>query len=82
MIQADGTDAAEVFRSLLAGMFTAAGPRGLGKKPTERWFDVDGDDLPNLLVNFLNEAIGMSDSRHEVYEHVRFDDLTDHKARN
>lgn len=66
----------------LNGMFYAAKPRLIEEaEETRRPFALKADDFATLLIDFLNEAVALSDANHEVYQEVSFDLITDKEAR-
>jgi SHS2 domain-containing protein len=75
-VRAVGKTQEELFRSLLQGMFTAAEPREADGEIVERPFETDSPDMAALMVDFLNEALALSDINREAYRDVRFSALT------
>ena len=80
-VRALGSTRAGLLIAALKGMFSAAVPRYVGE-PTEtrRPFKLESGDFNALLVDFLNEAVSLSDMNHEAYEDVAFTLITDTKA--
>jgi len=77
-VKAAGSTLAELFTAALEGMFDVAKPHFDVKAPTvERPFKIESADSSALLVDFLNEAIALSDANGEVYSSVRFDQVSD-----
>lgn len=86
-----GSSHEELFKNALAGMFQAAGPaapacrRNRGRLlcselPIKRKISVESDDLDSLLVDFLSEALYLSDSKNEAYLDAKILRLTDKKV--
>jgi len=77
-IRVYGRNLAQFFRNALIGMFQAVGPRATGCKkekgrlicpslPEKREIEVQSFDLESLLVDFLSEALYLSDVNDEAY---------------
>ncbi|KPJ85648.1 hypothetical protein AMJ57_02435 [Parcubacteria bacterium SG8_24] len=76
-VRAEAPTKQEVFAAVLQGMTAAAEPVfSEGAQQVEREFSVSGSDLETLLVNFLNEAIGLANINHEAYSDARIASLT------
>jgi SHS2 domain-containing protein len=81
-VKATGGTRAGLLEAALKGMFAASSARLVeGAPETERQFDLASTDFESLLVDFLNEAISLSDANKEAYEAVRFDLITASQAR-
>lgn len=81
-VQAAASTREELFAAMLEGMAagTEAEPAP-GARQTRRAFELSAPDAAMLLVDFLNEAIGLSGAHHEAYEQVEFDELGETRAR-
>jgi len=86
-IRAYGSNLQMLFCNVLKGMFESIHPLGSGcvwendrlrceKLPIERMIDVASHDLPSLLVDFLSEALYLSDVYGEAYLDVVIDDIS------
>ena len=73
-----GTTLAQFFRHALIAMFQAVGPRGVGCRtenerivcdvlPVKREIEIEATDLEMLVVDFLSEALYLSDIHNEAY---------------
>lgn len=80
-IRVYGANLAQFFRNALIGMFQAIGPKAPGCKqvqdrlvcpelPEKREIEVESFDLESLLVDFLSEALYLSDVHDEAYLEV------------
>ncbi len=83
-----GATMQELFKHALIGMFQAVGPQAIGCEqvndrlvcgslPEEREVLVDSYDQVALLVDFLSEAIYLSDVHNEAYLDADIGKLTD-----
>ncbi len=79
-VRATGQDRGELLRSLLQGMFAAAEPHSRDGAAVERPFSVASHDQIALIVDFLSEALALSDIDKEAYTDVRFSSLTETSA--
>lgn len=73
-VRSYGSDLEEAFANMALGMFNAMTPvEGINRK-VEREFSVSGDDLGELLYNFLEEFLYISDVENLVFSdiHVKF----------
>ena len=77
-IRVYGQNLAQFFRNALIGMFQAIGPKSPGCKqegerlfcpelPEKREIEVKSFDIEALLVDFLSEALYLSDVNNEAY---------------
>jgi SHS2 domain-containing protein len=89
-IRAFGKTKEELFLNLLKGMFWEARPEmedkrpavakamaGEGKSKIPRMVKIKARDEQSLLVDFLSEALTLSDINDEAYFEVEFEKLTD-----
>lgn len=75
-IRAFGKDRKELFENALIGMFGAAKYQGKGKE-VKRQIKISSLDLPSLLIDFLSEALYLSETSWEVYHKVQFKEFED-----
>lgn len=75
-IRAFGKTRQELFKNMMLGMFSEYVP-DKKKKQVGRDFSVSSPDLSALLVDFLSEALRLSDTHNEVYNNVLFKAFTD-----
>ena len=75
-IRAFGETKEELFENAMIGMFEGARYKGGGKE-TKRRIKVSSLDLPSLLVDFLSEALYLSETSWEVYHKVQFKEFKD-----
>lgn len=77
-IRVYGQNLANLFRNALVGMFQTIGPQAVGctrkrgrlicpQLPEKREIVVESIDLASLLVDFLSEALYLSDVNNEAY---------------
>ena len=78
-IRVSGGSKEELFENALIGMFEGAGYQGKGKEE-KRKIRVSSPDSTSLLVDFLSEALYLSEVNREVYRQVKFGRLTDKDA--
>lgn len=79
-IRATGSTKPALLAAALQGMFAAAEPRFLTpEEPRQRVFKIEAGDFAALLVDFLNQAVALSDINREAYEDARFSLVTDKK---
>ncbi len=87
-IRVYGTTHAELFTHALIGMFQSIGPRTLTcTVQNERLIcpsldrchtiDIQSSDLEQLLVDFLSQALSLSDIYNELYLNVSYDTMTE-----
>ncbi|MBL7141651.1 archease [Patescibacteria group bacterium] len=77
-IRAYGQDLKEVFSNMLKGMSESIQPVVSGQSPiVNRKVNIKSKDLESLLINFLSEALYLSDVNNEVYFKAEFKILTD-----
>lgn len=79
-VKAKGESLEGLLNFLLQGMFAAAEPRFENEKVIERSFSVRSSDQVALVVDFLSEALALSDINSEAYTNVRFSSITDISA--
>ncbi len=88
-IRAYGTTREELFCHALIGMFQAIGPQSASCKrqkdrvvceslPIKREISINSSDLPALLVDFLSEALYLSDANNEAYLDCKINSMNDH----
>lgn len=91
-IRVYGKTKSELFAHALMGMFQVIGPKALGcvirdgriecsQLPQTRAVEVQSFDLESLLVDFLSEALYLSDVHNEAYLHADIHELTDTRIR-
>lgn len=77
-IRVYGATVEELFKNALIGMFQSIGPRSSActvindrlmckKLPIKRSIEIQSSDLASLLVDFLSEALTLSDIYNEAY---------------
>jgi SHS2 domain-containing protein len=87
-IRAYGSTLKELFNNALKGMFTSIHPLTslcsyvhdrlvCAALPQQHSIEVTAPDLESLLVNFLSEALYLSDANDEAYLQADIEDLTD-----
>ncbi|MCL4361475.1 archease [Candidatus Dependentiae bacterium] len=87
-IRAYGKDLKELFKNCLRGMFESLKPHSpnckyvddemtCNKMDVSHEVEVTATELPFLLVQFLQEALYLSDVNNEAYFDAKFDELTD-----
>lgn len=69
-IRAFGRDERELFANALLGMSEIQKAEVEGDEEIKREIKVAADDLPSLLVDFLNEALYLSLVNQEVYPEI------------
>ncbi|MCH7882833.1 archease [Patescibacteria group bacterium] len=67
----------ELFRDALLGMMNLIKPLGRGMSKSRRVVKIEAGDQTALLVDFLNEALYQSHTKKEIYDEVKFNQLTD-----
>jgi len=77
-IKTFGRNKEELFKNTLKGMFKEAGYEGEGKK-LRREIKIKSSDLESLLVDFLSEALYLSEVNQEVYSEIEIDVLSGKK---
>jgi len=75
-IRSYGKKMDEIFSNMIEGMFKSCRPE-MTKEKVSREIKIEYLDRESLLVNFLSEALTLSDINEEVYLKVKFDKLTD-----
>lgn len=75
-IRAYGNTLPELFANMLTGMFEAIEPM-VGDRKTVREISVQAHDRETLLIDFLSEALYLSDVHKEVYLNVEITDMSD-----
>jgi SHS2 domain-containing protein len=87
-IRVFGKSLKDLFRNALVGMFQSIGPHASGCKvtngrlvcpslPVSHFINVSAIDLPNLLIDFLSEALYLSDVHNEAYLDATIDELNE-----
>lgn len=77
-IRAYGKDLPELFSNILKGMFEACEPVISDKLSIiNREIKIQSQNLESLLVDFLSEALYLSDVNNEVYFEAEFEKLTE-----
>jgi len=76
-IRALGKTKEELFLNMLLGMANSQKPEIKNKKEIRREIKIKSPDLPSLLVDFLSEALYLSQVNKEVYNNVNFKKITD-----
>jgi len=77
-IKAFGKDKKELFLNAMLGMFEGARYKPeLKAKSEKRKISIKSQDLPSLLVDFLNEVLYLCEVNREVYYKVFFINLTE-----
>ena len=71
-----GKNLDEVFSHMLFGMFKSCRPV-LTSEKVKRKIILNAENKESLLVNFLSEALSLSDINDEVYFEAKFDKLTE-----
>jgi len=66
-IRVYGNTKEELFRNALKGMFEAMEPKSSDQPSLVRSISVKSTDINSLLVDFLSEALTLSDIHDEVY---------------
>jgi len=72
-VRAYGSDMRNLFTNMLEGMFMSLSPISIDGAETSREFDVSSHDLETLFIDFLSEALSLSDVYKEVYLDVVYD---------
>lgn len=89
-IRVFGANKQELFRHAVIGMFQSIGPHAAGcntvderlicpQLPEERSVVVESMDINALIVDFLSEALYLSDVHNEAYLDAEITELTDTK---
>lgn len=76
-----GQDSAELFKNAAVGMFSAAIGCELKTKNAKlkRNLEIEGQNPEELLINFLNELIFLSDTFKEIYLEFDFHEFSENK---
>lgn len=81
-IRAFGKTKEELFLNLMRGMFGGAKYIAESKsEKLERKISLESFDLPSLLVDFLSEILYLAETKKEVYQKIRFKELSDKKIK-
>lgn len=91
-IRAYGETLEQVFRNALIGMFQSIGPQAQGCRiqnerlvcdqlPEHHVVDVRARDRELLLVDFLSEALYLSDIHNQAYLDVEIHEMSDNRVR-
>lgn len=75
-ILAFGKTKEELFLNMLRGMFLGAGAKTENQSIVSREIKIKSTDEQSLLVDFLSEALTLSDINNEAYFKVEFKKLT------
>jgi SHS2 domain-containing protein len=69
-IRAFGGSLEEVFSNMALGMFEAIIDKGaiIKDESVIQDFEINSNDLPSLLVDFLNQLVSLGDTNDEVYD--------------
>lgn len=78
-IKVRGKDLKELFSNALVGMLETAGYESESKGEIESEIRIESFDTDSLLVDFLNEAIYLSETQYAVYNAVEFKELSEKK---
>lgn len=77
-LRAFGSDLGELLTAALQGMFVIAEPRlSVASQPVEQSFSLVSADRESLLVDFLSNALALSDIHQEAYDRVEFSALSE-----
>lgn len=71
-----GKSRKELFENALKAMFSLAGYQGKGKE-IKRKIKINSFDFPSLLVDFLNEALSLSEIKKELYLKIKISLLSE-----
>ena len=71
-----GKSLGDVFSNMLEGMFKSCRPK-LTSEEVVRKITLSSEDKESLLINFLSEALSLSDINDEVYFGAKFNKLTE-----
>lgn len=71
-IRAFGKDLKELFENAIIGMFESAKYESSEIKVPERKIKISSVDLSSLLVDFLSEALYLSEVNQEIYNKIQF----------
>ncbi len=66
-IRAYGKNLEEIFSNMLQGMFESCQPEMENREPVIRDVRVKSENLESLLIDFLSEAVYLSDTNNEAY---------------
>ena len=78
-IRAFGKDKKGLFLNMLLGMVKNQRPKIKSRKKVKREIKIKSIDLPTLLVDFLNEALCLSQINKEAYFEANFKKFSDTK---
>lgn len=76
-IKAFGKTIDELFENVMCGMFEGAKYESENKEIVKEEIKVSSIDLPTLLVDFLSEALYLSETKKEVFHKVNFKKITE-----
>jgi SHS2 domain-containing protein len=76
-IKAFGRTKKELFSNILLGMTESQKPEIKNKEEVRRRIEIKSLDLPSLLVDFLSEALYLSQINKEVYFETKFEKFSD-----
>jgi len=75
-LRAFGRTKEEVFSNMLSAMAESQKATLLPEQ-VKRDFKIKSSDLPSLLVDFLSEALYLSQVNREIYKEIKFKEFTD-----
>jgi SHS2 domain-containing protein len=86
-IRVHGSTLEELFKNALVGMFQSIGPRAVGCRiandrlvcpslPVHHTIEIEAFDTASLLVDFLSEALFLSDLNSQAYLDVTIHEIT------
>lgn len=77
-LRATGATKEELFSEALKGMTKIMKKDAFGKSPSlSRHFAVEAPDITSLLIDFLNQALSLSQIHREAYTEISFDSFSD-----
>jgi SHS2 domain-containing protein len=76
-----GNTMPELFAHAMAGLFFALGPHPVLSDSRTRAIDVSSSGREELLVDFLNELIALTDTHKEAYTKLDIIELADERIR-
>ncbi|MFH2231603.1 MAG: archease, partial [Patescibacteria group bacterium] len=80
-IKATASTRVGLLSASLQGLLDASKPKYVeNAEQVEREFSVSSDEFELLLIDFLSEAVNLSNANSEAYEDVSFDLITDKQA--
>lgn len=77
-LRATGATKKELFSEALKGMTKIMKKDAFGKPPSvSRRFAVEAPDITSLLIDFLNQALSLSQIHREAYTEISFNSFSD-----